>query len=143
MALNRIVCVEDDSDIREIIDLSLTEIGGFEVVTFDNCDDALFEIPAIAPDLVLIDVSMPNGMSGTELCSYLLDSPHVGNLCIAFLTAHAFDRELKYLEALAPVIKKPFDPMLLPDRVGSLYEAAQSRQCGQFRKGEARFSAAS
>lgn len=122
--LSRIACVEDDDDIREILRIVLTDLLGAEARMFDNCDDALFGIPPFRPDLILLDPGMNRGMSGVELCAFLLDNPFLEGVPMAFLTSSALAHEVRALERLAPVLRKPFDPMALPGALRALHGAA-------------------
>ena len=54
----RIFVIEDDENIREIIDLSLSS-NGYEVVLFDNAITALEQIESSCPDLAIFDVMLP------------------------------------------------------------------------------------
>ena len=60
----RIFVIEDDENIREIINLALVS-NGYEVVQFDNAIDALAEIDKNAPDLAIFDLMLPK-MSGLD-----------------------------------------------------------------------------
>jgi|GEM_PF-6253167 len=59
MELNRILCVEDEADIREILTLALESIGGFTVESCASGQEALDRVVATDPDLILLDVMMP------------------------------------------------------------------------------------
>ena len=60
----RIFVVEDDENIREIINLALVS-NGYEVVQFDNAIDTLAEIDKKAPSLAIFDLMLPK-MSGID-----------------------------------------------------------------------------
>ena len=63
----RIFVIEDDENIREIINLALVS-NGYEVVQFDNAIDAIIEIKREAPDLAIFDVMLPqmDGISAVK-----------------------------------------------------------------------------
>ena len=58
--LNRILYVEDDADIRKIVCMSLEMIGDYTVAACGSCADALQVVDDFDPDLLLLDVMMPD-----------------------------------------------------------------------------------
>ncbi|MBT7445219.1 MAG: response regulator [Methylococcales bacterium] len=65
MALHKILCVDDEADMRQITQLALQSMGGFEVALCADGSEAIAAIEQSMPDLVLLDVMMP-GLSGPE-----------------------------------------------------------------------------
>ncbi len=63
MELKRILHVEDDPSIQAVTRLALEMVGGFEVLSCSSGPQALAQVDAFAPDLILLDVMMP-GMDG-------------------------------------------------------------------------------
>jgi CheY-like chemotaxis protein len=61
--LERILCIEDEEDIRRIQTIALEGLGGFKVRACASGAEAIQEAPAFAPQLILLDVMMP-GMDG-------------------------------------------------------------------------------
>ncbi|WOI54098.1 response regulator [Parvularcula sp. LCG005] len=121
--LRTIVCVEDDPDIRTIIELSLSHVGGYEVHIFEDGPTALLEIDKVSPDLIILDVMMP-GMDGFETLSYLRRMSKTEETPVIFMTAKAQKREIqRYISAGAiDVIIKPFDPMTLSGEVQRIFD---------------------
>ena len=121
--LRKIVCVEDDADIRAIIELALADIGGFDVVLFPDGPTALNGIEAEAPQLVLLDMMMP-GMNGMEVLAALRERSAFQETPVVFMTAKAQSHEIAaYREAGAmATILKPFDPISLPDQVQAIWK---------------------
>ncbi len=66
--LNKILCVDDASDIRSVLEVSLKMIGGFELCLCASGEEAIEKIDAFNPDLVLLDVLMPS-LSGPDTLS--------------------------------------------------------------------------
>ncbi len=116
--LNHVACVEDDSDIRSIVELALGDLGGMNVSLFENGAAAVAGMEETAPQMILLDVMMP-GMDGLETLSRLRAMPALSNTPCVFMTAKAQPSEIhRYVEAGAlGVITKPFDPMTLADQV--------------------------
>ena len=125
--LERICCVEDDFDIRTILDLSLSDIGGYQVELFEDGPSALKGLPTIQPQLIMLDMMMP-GMNGLEVLGALRQSEQFAQTPVVFMTAKAQSHELdSYISAGAQsVIVKPFDPMTLPDQVEDIWKELEA-----------------
>ena len=67
----RVLVVEDDQNVRQTLDSAL-RFAGHEVVTVDDGDEALDEISAREPDLIVLDVMMPR-LDGLTVCRMLRD----------------------------------------------------------------------
>ena len=63
MTLQKILLVEDEPDIRAVVEIALESVGGFSVRLCADGPAALAALPEFAPDLVMLDVMMP-GMDG-------------------------------------------------------------------------------
>ena len=116
--LQQILCVEDENDIRSVLQLSLEAIGGFTVDVCASGPEAVRRAPELDPDLILLDVMMP-GMDGPTTLGELRKSPVLAKTPVMFLTAKVQPSEVKQYRALGAigVISKPFDPMTLPQRI--------------------------
>jgi CheY-like chemotaxis protein len=115
----RLLLVDDDDDIRAIARMSLERIGGWEVVAAGSAAEAEAAARERAPDIVLLDVMMPD-VDGPATLERL--RPLIGDATVVFLTAKTQASDLERLRALgaAGVIAKPFDPMALPGEVAGL-----------------------
>ncbi|PQV65061.1 Response regulator receiver domain-containing protein [Abditibacterium utsteinense] len=112
--LQRIMMVEDDVDIQTVARMSLEAVGGYTVEVCSGGHEALQKVEGFAPNLILLDVMMPD-MDGPTLLQHLRAGNNTKNLPIVFMTAKAQSHEVEsYLKmgALA-VVSKPFDPMKL------------------------------
>ena len=125
--LKKILMVEDDLDIQAIAGLALETLGGFEVLACSRGADALARAPAFAPDLIVLDVMMP-GMDGPTTYAALRRLPATAATPVVFMTARAQRHEVAaYLDlGAADVIRKPFDPMRLPERLAAIWQATTS-----------------
>jgi CheY-like chemotaxis protein len=121
--LSRVLCVEDDPDIRMILEFSLHTVGGYEVLCCAGGRAALAQAPEFRPDLVLLDVMMPD-LSGPETLAALRELPVMAGVPVVFLTAKAMPDELEQLLAFGAtgLIVKPFDPMTLPQDIKPYWE---------------------
>jgi two-component system OmpR family response regulator len=118
MTPHRILHVDDEPDIREIVELSLGLDPGFTVHSCASGDDALATAVDWPPDLILCDVMMPV-MDGPTTLARLRECPQTINIPVVFMTARAQTRELEHFRSLGAtgVIAKPFDPMKLANSV--------------------------
>ena len=120
--LRRILGIEDEADIQDVIRFSLAEIGGFDVQVCDSGLDALARATFFAPDLVLLDVMMPQ-MNGPVTFEAIRRLPGLASTPIVFLTANVEAHKLKELRAMGAtdVLMKPFDALALPGRLRSIW----------------------
>lgn len=81
-----ILVVDDESNFREIIAAKLTA-AGFDVAVAKNQTEALTKSEQLLPDLVLMDIFMPPGPTGTDTALTLKQNPKTENLKVAFLTS--------------------------------------------------------
>lgn len=123
MTLQRVMHVEDDESIRAVAEIALTDVAGFELLSCDGGLSALAQAEAFAPQLMLLDVMMPQ-MDGLQTLTALRQIPSLANTPVVFMTAKIQQAEKQqYLDAGAiAVIDKPFDPMQLGESLQSLYE---------------------
>jgi CheY-like chemotaxis protein len=110
----RILHVDDEPDIREVVDLALSLDPALSVRSCDSGREAVAAALAWPPDLMLIDVMMP-GMDGPTTLASLRQTPQTANIPVVFMTARAQSHELERFKSLGAtgVIAKPFDPMTL------------------------------
>lgn len=121
--LQRVLYVEDDPDIREIAELALKEVGGLDVALCVSGEQALAKAPDFAPQLVLLDVMMPD-MDGPETLEALRAQGSVaGDTPVVFVTAKVHPDEVERYKQMgvADIIPKPFDPMSLADDLRSIW----------------------
>ncbi len=122
-ALERILCVENELDIQAVVQLALTEIGGYSVEMCGSGREALEAAPGFAPQLILLDVMMPK-MDGISTLEALRKLPRTATTPVVFMTAKVQKEEIRrYLKAGAvDVIAKPFDPMTLSSTIEEIWE---------------------
>ena len=120
--LKKIMYVEDDIDIQVIGKLALEEVGGYEIIICNNGVEAIRDVEVFQPDLILLDVMMPE-MDGMTTIKKLKENDSVKDIPVVFMTAKSQAHELTtYMELGAvEIIKKPFDPMALPGMLNSIW----------------------
>ncbi|UTA79650.1 response regulator [Halomonas sp. XH26] len=122
--LVRVMCVEDDPDIRDIALMALEDVGGLTVKICESGEQALREVGEFAPQMFLLDVMMP-GMDGPSTLRELKSQGYISaSIAVAFMTAKVHPEEVaRYKEVGATgVIAKPFDPMTLADDVRAIWK---------------------
>jgi len=114
----RVLHVEDEPDIREVVELSLQLDPDLTVKSCGNPTDALSEAADWMPDLILMDAMMPV-MDGPELLAQLREDRRTAAIPVVFMTARAQHSEIEHFISLgaAGVIAKPFDPLTLAKSV--------------------------
>jgi len=123
-SLKSLLYVDDDADIREIVQMALSLDGDLKVHTSDGGERALLKMRVEQPDLVVLDVMMP-GMDGPTLLRRMRSDPELARIPVIFMTAKAGSSEIGRLRELSAigVIAKPFDPMTLGKQVKTLWES--------------------
>jgi CheY-like chemotaxis protein len=127
MTTIRILHVDDEPDIREVVELSLGLDPDFTVRSCGSGKDALAIAADWQPDFILLDVMMP-AMDGPATLVQLRENAKSADIPVIFMTARAQARELNRFRSLGAVgvIPKPFDPMTLAASVRSYVQPAQS-----------------
>ena len=120
--LNRILCVEDEPDIQEVLEMALVAAGRFTLLICGSGTEALMRAAEFAPDLILLDVMMPE-MDGPSVLKGLRQIPAVAAAPVIFMTAKAQPQEVNTFRKMGAlgVITKPFDPMSLAETIRSLW----------------------
>ncbi len=123
-----ILVVDDDLDTLTLIGLTLQR-RGFTVLKAQSGPEALEKLQAGLPDLMILDVMMPN-MDGYEVCRAVKADPRTAHLPIVMLTAKAQTAsQLEGFRAGAvDYITKPVHPQDLVARIASVLEHAQAVQ---------------
>jgi DNA-binding response OmpR family regulator len=122
-ALKRILYVEDQADIQIVARVALESVGGFALKVCSSGEEALAVAVTFAPDLLLLDVMMPD-MDGPSTCKALRALPELVDVPVIFMTARVqpeYVVEYKALGAL-DVIAKPFDPMTLSAQIEAIWQ---------------------
>jgi CheY-like chemotaxis protein len=114
----RILHVDDESDIRDVVDMSLGLNPDFRVRACSTGAEAIKAAAEWSPYLILLDVMMP-GMDGPATLEQLRKNPQTSEIPVVFMTARAQAREIDQFIAMGAqgVISKPFDPMTLAAEV--------------------------
>ena len=116
----RVMAVDDDHVIRGLLEVNL-EMEGHEVITAVDGADALVKVRTEQPDLILLDVMMPN-VNGWQVAETLKGDPETRHIPIVFLSARAMEADVRKGTDLGvqAYVTKPFDPIDLMELVNRL-----------------------
>jgi two-component system phosphate regulon response regulator PhoB len=127
----RILVVEDEADIREVLDYNLKR-EGYDVVLASTAKDGLRLARERRPDLVLLDLMLPDG-SGTELCKALQHDTATRGVRVLMLTAKSeeVDRVIGFEVGADDYVVKPFSVRELLLRVNAVLRRSASDDEGE------------
>jgi len=122
MPCKRILIIDDEADIRAVIQGCLEDIAGWKIITANSGEQGLEMAGKEQLDGILMDVTMP-GMGGIEALQKLQENPQTQIIPVALLTAKVLLEEREQFASLSIVgiIMKPFDPMTLVDQVSAIF----------------------
>jgi CheY-like chemotaxis protein len=123
-AAGRVLVVDDDDVIRQLITVNL-ELEGFDVVTAIDGQDALEKVKDAQPSVITLDVMMPR-LDGWEAAARLRSDPETAHIKVILLSARAQEADLQRGERIGvdAYLTKPFDPDELIDLVRRLMDDA-------------------
>ncbi|HEY9869736.1 MAG TPA: response regulator [Candidatus Obscuribacterales bacterium] len=123
MTERKALVVEDEPNIRYLIQCSLEDFGGWQVLSAASGEEALTMASREHPDVILLDIMLP-GMDGPTIYSRLMADSECAAIPVIFMTAKAQMHEVERYLALGAsgVITKPFDPLRLSERILELIE---------------------
>jgi CheY-like chemotaxis protein len=109
-ALGRVLVVDDDEVIRQLIAVNLT-LEGFDVVTAIDGQDCLDRVGEIAPDVITLDIMMPR-LDGWETAVQLRQAPETAHIKVVLITARAQEEDVARGTSVGAdaYLTKPFDP---------------------------------
>lgn len=118
--LKKILVVDDEKDIVDIIKYNLERENEYEVLTASNGKQAI-EAAETKPDLILLDIMMPE-LNGFEVCKILKSNPQTSAIPVIFLTAkeNEIDEILGLEIGADDYITKPISPRKVIARIKSV-----------------------
>ena len=125
---SKILLVDDEEDILEFLSYNLKK-EGFRIDTANNGISALKKLEKSKPDLIILDVMMPE-MDGIEVCEKIREQDNFDDVLILFLTARSEEySELAGFSAGADdYITKPIKPKLLVSRVNAILKRKRKKK---------------
>jgi len=124
----RLLCADDDEDIRAILRLALGLDAELHTEIVDSGEAALVRAAEDPFDAILLDAMMP-GLDGYETCRRLKADPATACIPVVFLTAKTGSAEHKRAIGVGALgaLTKPFDPMTLAKELRALLNEAAHR----------------
>lgn len=131
MSATKVLHVDDEPDIRELVEMSLSFDDDLSVKSCASGPDALCAAAEWSPDIIVMDVMMPN-MDGPQTLRRLRDDDRTADIPVVFMTARVQSRERAHFLSLgaAGVIPKPFDPMTLASTLREYLSGGASHSLG-------------
>jgi CheY-like chemotaxis protein len=114
----RILIIEDEDDIREVAQLTLEAVGGWQVSTAASASEGLAKAEVEQPDAILLDIMMPN-MDGLATFQQLRANPATWHIPVILLTAKPTKLDQFAEIGVAATIAKPFNPMSLARQIAT------------------------
>lgn len=138
MASKKIVIIEDEPDILEVLSYNLKR-EGFTVLAALDGDSGLALVRSEKPDLVILDLMLP-GMDGIEICSSIKNDNDLLNTLVIMVTAKGEESDIVLGLGVGAddYVSKPFSPREFIARVkavlrrGTLIEASQEKEKIQY-----------
>lgn len=123
--LKKILVVEDESDIQTIVKITLETLTDFEIEVCDSGKKALFNAKTFSPDLILLDVMLPD-MDGPTVLASLQKEPQTKLIPVIFMTAKVQPQDILHYKNIGAIgiIPKPFDPMTLPATIRNIWKGS-------------------
>lgn len=128
MAKQKIMIVDDDNTIAELISLYLTK-ECFDTLIVNDGDSAISEFEKYDPDLLLLDLMLP-GMDGHQICREIRSKSNTPIITVS-AKGEVFDKVLSFELGADDYIEKPFDPKELIARIKAVL-----RRCDYQKKDE-------
>jgi DNA-binding response OmpR family regulator len=125
MTKARILIVEDDASLAEVLDYNLTQ-EGYETQVATDGQQGLREIRLRCPDMVILDLMLPM-IEGLEVCRLLRADPSTSNVLVLMLTARAeeSDELVGFSVGADDYVTKPFSVKVLLQRINALLRRKQ------------------
>jgi len=121
MSIKRILIVDDEPDIREVAQMSLETVSGWQVITAESGDEGIAKAKQEKPDAILLDAMMPN-MDGPATFQKLQADPSTKQIPVIMFTAKVQQADRKKFADIGvkEIITKPFDPMKLGSQIAAI-----------------------
>ena len=130
MARESVLIIEDEEDIRELVNYNLSK-EGYQITSVESGDEGFKTAKAKQPNLIVLDLMLP-GMDGLEICKLLKGDPKTQHIPIVMLTAKGEESDvITGLELGADdYITKPFSPKVLVARIRMILRRKSRHEVG-------------
>jgi CheY-like chemotaxis protein len=123
MSSKRILLIDDEKSISLVIQVSLSQLAHWTVLTAASSVEGLHQAEAEKPDAILLDLMMPE-MDGFTVLKKLKENPKTADIPVILLTAKLQPTGYYPSEQgqLAGVLSKPFDPLTLSNQIAEILD---------------------
>ncbi len=122
-ARKKILVIDDEADIRDIVRMYLGE-SGYDVIEASNGQEGILRAQNDRPDLIVLDIMMP-GINGFEVAKHLKDDPNTSNIPILILSVLAQDSQ--YRHGILDYVSKPFKQDELVTKVKKFFDKVRDK----------------
>ncbi|MGI2904470.1 response regulator [Tolypothrix sp. VBCCA 56010] len=120
MVMRRILLIDDEERLSEVVQTCLETLGGWEVLIATTANEGLLIAEIEQPNAILLDVMLPE-MDGITLFHHLQEKPDTQSIPVILLSAKIQFPSNQFAHlGVAGVIAKPFDPLKLADQVAKI-----------------------
>lgn len=121
MTLRQILVVDDQDLLRELVQMCLEDLAGWETMAAASGEECLQITQTKHFDAILLDMSMP-GMNGFEVYDRLQSNPKTQAIPVILLTAKVLPSDRDHFEKMgvAGVIAKPIEPITLTEQIAEI-----------------------
>lgn len=119
--MKKILIVDDEEKVRKLVEVTLS-VGELEILHASSGDEALKVTRGEKPDIILLDIMMPGGLDGFDVCRLLKEDPDTKDIYIIMLTAKGqqVDKEKGLASGADDYFVKPFSPKELMDKIDNI-----------------------
>ena len=117
----RILVIDDEADLRELIQIALVGYAGWQVQTVATCQEGISQARNDKPDLILLDISMPD-VDGYQCFEQLQTESDLADIPVIVLTARVQRQDHRKVTqmGIVGVIVKPFNPLTLWQEISGI-----------------------
>ncbi|HSF73795.1 MAG TPA: response regulator [Microcoleus sp.] len=117
----QILIVDDQEHLRELVQLCLEDLAGWNTLVAASGQECLEILQTERPNAILLDISMP-GMDGFAVYEFLQSNPITRSIPVILLTARVMSSDIANFAEMgvAGVIRKPFEATALPGKVAEI-----------------------
>lgn len=121
--LKKILYAEDEPDVQTVVEITIQSMSNYDIKACSNGKKLLDCVEEYNPDLILLDVMMPE-MDGPTTFEHLLSNEKTKDIPVIFMTAKAQTHEVETFKKSGAIgiITKPFDPLLLCSEIEQIWE---------------------